>query len=262
MKNGTNIEFSLDGNTLAVGSRSYGVTLYDLPQLNLGPKGLRAIGKAEAEKFKARFPDPNSEKRWFEQHPAIGELARTPETNNVYVIQKTVSADRKTVAVAWNAGFTNPDRKGILVRAVAGDGDSFTDKFDFDVPWGEVSQLALSRDGSILAAAQVMWEDDVKVGQLVQVWNLKSGQLLQTFRMPGASEFSVDVSPDGRLVAATNVTTESAQQERYQIRIWDIARGQLVRFVPDADYAGNLEFSDDGRALNSYGNNGSIWSLD
>lgn len=262
LANGTHIEFSPDGNTLAVGNRSYGVTLYDLPALNLGPNGLRAVSKAEADKSKARFPDPNSERKWLEQHPALAELAETPETANLRVGKPTVSADRKTVAVPWSAGYSRLNRTGILVRAVAADGDSFTDKFNFDVPWGEVSQLALSRDGSILASAEVIYESDEKVGQLVRVWDLKGGKLLQTFRTPGASAFSVAVSPDGRLVAAANATTETAQQHRYQIRIWDIPRGQLVREVLDAGYAGNLEFSDDGRALNSYGNNGSVWSLD
>jgi WD40 repeat protein len=263
LTDGSRLEFSANGEYLAIGSRSYGVTLYHLPGLNLGTGGLRLLDEARVHKLHPQFPNSAVEKKWFEEHPALHQIVRpqpaAQDESKLSVTSRALSTDRKTLALAWLDQSGRPPQSGILVRAVNQTTNTYRDKFAFAAPWGQVSQLSLSRDGAILASGDVIYEGQERVGRQVRVWDLKTGKLLQTFAAPGAGDFSVAVSPNGKLVAAA-----TAQPGKYQIRIWDIARGVLVRLLSEAPMGG-IEFSSDGRSLritNGAGDNGSVWSLD
>jgi WD40 repeat protein len=97
----------------------------------------------------------------------------------------------------------------------------------------DIHDLAISPDGNYLAAA----------GRFhgVLLWDLRSGEVVRTFRVHDDS-YSVAISPDGTILAAGGGQEEA-------VLLWDIESGQLLRTLPMENKSMALAFSGDGRIL-------------
>ena len=105
----------------------------------------------------------------------------------------------------------------------------------------DVRDVAFSRDGRLLAAAENRW-------QQVVVWEVATGQEVRRFRSEERF-FSVAFSPDGRLVAAGNGDNNGV------VHVWELASGGEVRtFAGQLGGGLSLAWAPDGCMLASGGN--------
>jgi WD40 repeat protein len=86
----------------------------------------------------------------------------------------------------------------------------------------------------------------------VEVWDIKSGNIILNIEVFSAPATSAAVSPDGRFVAVTR---------NPQTEIWDVSSGEVVyKFQPNRSV---FAFSADGRRLVASDLNGSVelWDI-
>ncbi|HKQ53064.1 MAG TPA: hypothetical protein VJT74_11880 [Pyrinomonadaceae bacterium] len=112
-----------------------------------------------------------------------------------------------------------------------------------------MSQLAFSPDGSRLATI---------TKQAVEVWDVKTGELVQTLRGHQKEVTGVWFSPDGRFLVSTGEQQPSAAESAVgELFIWNAQSGEKVKSLPGYTYA---TFSPDGKLIAS-GNEDKDYSL-
>jgi RNA polymerase sigma factor (sigma-70 family) len=145
--------------------------------------------------------------------------------------------------------------------------------------WGPVGALAISADEKTIASGS--WDATVRLWDVdkarvvgrndgppvippgtaaVRAHLLGAGQP-ERIRTGGHQHavFSVAVSPDGKLLASTGQTMSAAQGEGL-VRLWEIDSGkQYGEF--QANFAGNLAFSPDGKTLVGACNEMHLWDV-
>jgi WD40 repeat protein len=103
-----------------------------------------------------------------------------------------------------------------------------------------MSRVAFSPDGSRLATS---------TKQTVEVWDVKTGELVQTLRGHEKDVSSVRFSPDNRYLVSTGEQQASGDTEPLgELVIWDEQTGEQVKTLPGYTYA---VFSPDGKLLAS-----------
>jgi WD40 repeat protein len=103
-----------------------------------------------------------------------------------------------------------------------------------------MSQIAFSPDSSKLATI---------TKQTVEIWDTKSGELIQTLQGQQKDITSVWFSSDGRFLVSTGEQINSVDKEPVgELIIWDALNGQKVKTLPGYNYA---TFSPGGKLIAS-----------
>jgi WD40 repeat protein len=112
-----------------------------------------------------------------------------------------------------------------------------------------MSQVAFSPDGSKLATI---------TKQTAEVWDIKTGELVQTLQGHQKDVTGVWFSPDGRFLVSTAEQQLSVDKEPVgELIIWNALTGEKVKTLPGYTYA---TFSPDGKLIAS-GNEDKNYSL-
>jgi WD40 repeat protein len=109
--------------------------------------------------------------------------------------------------------------------------------------WALAESLAFTPDGRSIACAG--WP-----GQVVQLWDAASGELMRQFDAPESKVCSIALSMDGRTLASG----DEGMTNQTVLYVWDIATGQrLGRFEAMHNYLVHVAMSPDGKLLASWG---------
>jgi WD40 repeat protein/LmbE family N-acetylglucosaminyl deacetylase len=109
--------------------------------------------------------------------------------------------------------------------------------------------VSLSADGSVLATWGFPWftgrenrQEQAKVGQTVQVWDVKAGKEVRRVLTDRGQVQSAALAPDGKTLALVTQTST--------IQLWDLAAGKPVRaWQARQHYGWSLAFAPDGKTL-------------
>ena len=114
-----------------------------------------------------------------------------------------------------------------------------------------MSQIAFSPDGSKLATI---------TKQTVEVWDIKTGEVVQTLQGHHKDVTGVWFSPDGRFLVSTAEQPPAAAYKEPvgELIIWNALDGQKVKTLPSYNYA---TFFPDGRLIASGNREGEDYSL-
>ncbi|MCE7947438.1 MAG: WD40 repeat domain-containing protein [Chloroflexi bacterium CFX4] len=149
------------------------------------------------------------------------------------------SADGKYLAVASTIGIWLYDATDVTAapRFVGGHSE-------------EVMQVAFSPDSTKLAS--------VSLDRTVGLWDVESGERLETFEGVRSGFYSVAYSPDGKTIAAGTV-------DQNTIRLWDVETGRAGGILQGhRNFPNTLSFSADGKQLASGSSEQSvrIWDVE
>ncbi|MEF3272900.1 MAG: serine/threonine protein kinase [Chloroflexus sp.] len=181
--------------------------------------------------------------------PTTSPVARGDLLQQVAAITQTGQLREDSLGVA----AYSPD--GLLAAVAVGsavqlrNAETFVLQMTFTGHTGDVSALAFSPDGTILASGS---QDD----PVVRLWDVRNGRELA--QLVGHEDWirSLAFSSDGRLLA-------SGSADR-TVRIWDVTQRETVMILRGhSDLLGNVAFSPDGRRLASASRDGTarLWDL-
>ena len=122
-------------------------------------------------------------------------------------------------------------------------------KVDSDEAYTDASRLLLSPDGRRILVATAN-EGGNLTQMLIKVYDVETGRALYTLKRPGFRVSLIAWSPDGRTIATSAGTGASERAI-----IWDAATGAELRKL-DGPQEMVEEFSNDGRLLLTYGQDG------
>jgi WD40 repeat protein/serine/threonine protein kinase len=219
----TSVVFSPDGRLFATGSRGWTARLWDL---NTGrpygqplphPSGVDNVVFSPDGQYLASRSWPGAARLWRTFQPLKTAVMQRQTVNNL----GTVSADGKVGAIIlgnairlWDTTTFRPIGKPLRQDT-------------------NLSAVALSRDGKLLAAGLKSWR--------AIVFSTETWQLLHNLGCEGGV-VSAAFSPDGRVLA-----TGSANGV---VQLWDMASGRQIAFLiqPGAEVWA-VKFSPDGNVL-------------
>jgi WD40 repeat protein len=163
-----------------------------------------------------------------------GKLSRTLDGNADWVPLMLFSPDGQTLlSNVYDKDLLKSQiwdlKTGDQIRPIPTYSDSLS---------GLVYSLAYSKDGHMVARSGA--EGTVKI------WNLRTGQLIQTINNPPIGVSSIAFSPNGQTLA-----TGSPDQ---RVKLWDLRTGQLLRILhAHSTKVDSVTFSADGQTLVSKG---------
>lgn len=105
-----------------------------------------------------------------------------------------------------------------------------------------VVSLAFSYDGSILVSSST--------DCTVKLWDVNTGECLQTLQGHSNGVFSVAFTPDARIIASGS--------DDCSIRLWSVSTGECLKILPGTSWAKSIAFSPDAKTLVSGGNDNTI----
>jgi WD40 repeat protein len=165
----------------------------------------------------------------------------SPDGKSLAVVSDIESSDSdKIILELWDV----QSKKLAAVQPAKGrsiDGDSLY----------TMSQIAFSPDSSKLATI---------TKQTVEVWDLKTGEVVQTLQGHHKDVTGVWFSPDGRFLVSTGEQPPAAPYKEPvgELIIWNALNGQEVKTLPGYNYA---TFFPDGRLIASGNREGEDYSL-
>lgn len=228
------LDFSADGNTIAIGGSQNQVELASLRSGKL----LRTL--RPGVQFTEGIFSPDGQ--IFAVAPMSEIAASLWDTFTGQQIKKLTGF--KTAAPVYGFTFGSYGRTLIWrARATVQLQDVSTGRlspvFSHD---NFVSATALTPDGRILATAVASRSGNQVIGT-IKLWDAASGKELATLIQNNGLARQVDFSPDGRLLAAGSGPT---------IELWDVTRRQMITtLLGHTDVVSLVAFSPDGTAIAS-----------
>jgi hypothetical protein len=160
---------------------------------------------------------------------------KTPRPADGEAPSKVMAPDGETVAAVVAGGTVS------LRRAATGD-----EYGRLGNTGGEISALAFSPDGAMLAVAR---------SGTIELWEVASGQQRGEIRTPHGLVRALALAPDSQ----TLVSSGSDQQ----VRLWSLASGrEIVRFTGHTGSVWSVAFAGDGKRIASGGEDGEMLAWD
>lgn len=216
------VAFSPDGTTFVTG-----------PGIYVQGSNARAVTFWDAKTYKAAGK--------IFSGGIVQRVSFSPDGKSLAVVSymDTGSDDDKTVVELWDVQAKKP-------AAVQPARERSIDGSALFV----MSQLAFSPDGGRLATI---------TKQAVEVWDVKTGELVQTLQGRQKDVTGVWFSPDGRFLVSTAEQQQTSvdQEPAGELVIWDARTGEKVKALPGYNYA---VFSPDGKLI-AGGNEDKDYSL-
>src|SRR5258708_4833659 len=138
---------------------------------------------------------------------------------------------------------------GVIAGLWPAQGQGLSDKPVLRIETGQHSAAIRSIDADTSERFLVTGSED----KTVRLWDLPSGRLLRTFRLPIGDGYdgrvnAAAISPDGRLIAAGGVT--GSVSEKISIYLFERDSGRLYKRISGLpNVIGHLAYSPDGRFL-------------
>ncbi len=103
-----------------------------------------------------------------------------------------------------------------------------------------ITSLAITPDSQTLASASY--------DRTIKLWNLKTGQLINTITGHNSWVRSIAISPDGQTLASGGGSLDPKTDTN--VRLWNLKTGELIRMIPgNSDSTNFVSFSPDGKTL-------------
>ena len=114
-----------------------------------------------------------------------------------------------------------------------------------------VYTVGFSPDGQRIATVGVEYRGQLFNGaeNTVRLWNL-SGQLLEQWKVPQGTVYSMSFSPDGQYIATAG--------DDGSVRLWSLSGKQIAQFSGHVGVVHSLSFSPDGELLTTSGEDGTV----
>jgi hypothetical protein len=146
-----------------------------------------------------------------------------------------------------SGNVSNSSGKFVLAKTLTGHSTKVDKDGDIE---GMIDSVALSSDGRILASGSR--------DKTIKIWNVSTGQEINTLKGHSRSVNSVAFSPDGKTLAS------SSRDRDNTIKIWNVATGQKITTLKGhSNLVLSVAFSPDGKTLASGGwdNTIKIWNV-
>jgi WD40 repeat protein len=155
-----------------------------------------------------------------------------------YILDVAYSPDGRFVATCGSDNDVKlwDPATGSLVRTLTGHTD-------------DVSALAFSPDGSLLASGAGGWDDPGE--STIRIWRVSDGEHLDTLEGHGDWVYALAFAPDGGALVSSGRTGSSQK-----IKIWDLDTGEMTRYYDES--ALDLDFSPYGQFLVYGRSNGDV----
>jgi len=197
-----------------------------------GKMFVTAPGNITQEPRSIRFWDAKTYKviAKLENAGIVQRIQFSPDGKSLAVVSDIESADSdKIILELWDVA----SKKLAAVQVAK---DRAIDGSALNV----MSQVAFSPDGSKLATI---------TKQTVEVWDLKTGEVVQTLQGHQGDATGVWFSPDGHFLVSTGEQRLAPDKEPVgELIIWNALNGQKVKTLPDYNYA---TFSPEGKLIAS-----------